>query len=154
MKKIAFLISMLGALFAANLAFAFSGSHSFLSMNSSSSNGHSYVSQFVSTGSFPFNGKGNSDNSKVNLKGIVTVSQKDGVAVSESYCATLTGNLKPNSGRLSAVVYTDTTCTQVASKSSFAVSSYKEDSLGNFIVVAKDSKGVVWTTTGTHNLQY
>ncbi|MDO8657165.1 MAG: hypothetical protein Q7K55_00380 [Candidatus Levybacteria bacterium] len=149
MKKIGFLLPLLGLLFTTT-AFAYSGSHNFLSMTTTSSNGHSYKSEFNGAGKFPFNGLSSYDGSRVNLKGTFNVSERDGVTVSESYCTVLNGNLKTTGGKLTATLYSDSACSQVAGKTVYTVSSYQEDNTGNFTVSATDGSGVVYSTSGSH----
>ncbi|MDP3954899.1 MAG: hypothetical protein Q8Q15_00870 [bacterium] len=149
MKKIAILLlSFLSLVFTTGV-YAYSGSHSFNGMVTTTSDGHTYKSEYTASGSFPYNGAGSMDRSKVNLKGIFTVSEADGVPTGQNYCASLKGGLKPGN-RLTATYYTDTTCATVAGTTNYTVSSYSEDGVGNFMVVAKDANGVVTTTTGVH----
>jgi len=115
-----------------------------------SSDGHTYKSGYTSTGSFPFNGQGSYDRSKVNLRGTYTLTEVDGNPVSESYCADLNGNLKTTGGRVTVKAYTDTSCQTLESKQTYTVTSYNEDTQGNFTVVATGSGGVVFTTSGVH----
>src|SRR3989344_824162 len=107
MKKIKYLLPLLGLAFATSV-FAFRGGHNFTDVSLSSSDGHSYMADFLSRGSFPFNGEGLFDGSKVNLKGTLTVSVVDGSPTNQSYCFALSGTLKTNGGTLKTTQYTDT----------------------------------------------
>lgn len=149
MKKMAFLLPLAGLVFVSTV-WAYSGTHNFLQMSVTTSDGHSYLSEYNSSGSFPFNGQGGYDRSKVNLKGVVFVSLADGVPVSESFCATLKGTLKTNDGRLTATRYADTSCTAAYERKTYTVSQYQEDGTGNFSVVARDEAGVIYSASGIH----
>jgi len=152
MKKIKFLLPLLGLAFVGSVL-AYSSAHSFTTVSVSTSNGHSYKGQFVSQGSFPFNGAGLFDRSKVNLKGTLTVTENDGLYVNQSTCFAVNGTLKANGGTVKTTEYTDTSCSVIYKRSTYTVSSYSEDGSGNFSNVVKDSAGVISTLQGSHIFQ-
>lgn len=149
LKKIKYILPIVGLAFAGSVM-AYAGSHSFTGLNVSSSNGHNYKAQYSSNGTFPFNGAGLFDKTRVNLKGTVIVSEVDGKVVSESYCLSLNGSLKSSGGTIKTVQYTDTSCTNVAERKTYLVGSYLEDGIGTFSAVATDSAGITYTLQGTH----
>lgn len=153
MKKIKYLLPLFGLAFATSVL-AYRGGHNFTGVSLSSSNGHNYKANYSSQGSFPFNGAGVFDGSKVNLKGTLTVTEIDGTGVNESYCFALSGTLKTTGGTVKTTQYTDTSCAQVAKRSTYSVNSYSEDGVGSFTTVATDAAGVVYTLGGTHTYQH
>lgn len=148
MNKIKFILPVLGFTFATSVL-AYSGQHNFTGVTVSY-NGYSYKADYLSQGSFPFNGSGLFERSRVNLKGTLTITEKDGVPVSESTCFALNGSLKTTGGTIRTTQYTDTSCSQVAKKTTYSVTSYQEDNLGSFTTVAQDGAGVTYTLQGTH----
>lgn len=152
-KLISFVAGGAGLLLVAGAALAFSGAHNFNSVYSVSSDGHSAVSSYQATGSLPFDGQGNYDGSRINLKGTLTLYEQDGVPVNPpvSYCLKVQGKVN-SAGQGSATVtqYKDLNCKKVASQGSYAVSSYTERSDGVFSLSYQDSRGVTTTASGTH----
>lgn len=149
MKKIKYFLPLLSLVFAGSV-FAFSGAHSFTAVSVGTSNGHTYKGAFAGTGSFPFNGAGLFDRSKVNLKGTLTVTEKDGVTANESTCFSISGTLKTTGGTVKTTEYTDTSCSVVYKRSTYTVNSYSEDAGGSFTTVVKDGSGIVSTLQGSH----
>ncbi len=151
------LTSLTFALFlAAGVVLAYTGNHSFTNTYTTSSNGHTFDSDFVSTpsSSFPYNGQGNYDGSLVDMKGVYTLYAVDGtvLATPEVYCLSLKGTInKRGKGQVAATVYSDTSCTTVSATENYQVISYTEDSTGNFTLKTKDNSGVRYTTVGIHS---
>lgn len=142
-----------GLFLVAGVALAYSGTHSFSNVYSVSSDGHTAVSSYQATGSLPFNGQGNYDGSRINLKGTLTVYQQDSVPVDPpaSYCLKVQGKVNSaGQGNVIATQYKDPSCKKVANQRSYAVSSYTEATDGTFILTYQDSAGVVTTASGTH----
>lgn len=142
-----------GMFLAAGAALAFSGTHSFLNIYTVSSDGHASISSYQAQGSVPFDGHGNYDGSRINLKGTLTVSEQDGALVNPplQYCLKVQGKVDA-AGQGSATVtqYKDLSCKKVANQGSYAVSSYTEGTDGAFSLQYQDSAGVITTASGTH----
>lgn len=142
-----------GLFLAAGAVLAFSGTHSFLNVYTVSSDSHTSLSSYQATGSAPFDGQGNYDGSRINLKGTLTVSEQDGVPVNPptSFCVKVQGKIN-SAGQGSATVtrYKDLSCKKVANQGTYAVSGYTEDANGAFNLQYQDSAGVVTTASGTH----
>lgn len=153
MKKIISFFIALGllAVVGAGAVFAYSGSHNFLKMAVVTSDGHSYKSEYRASGSFPFNGLGLYDKARVNLVGALNVFEVDSVPATSSSCAKLKGTLGRDSGKLTAIRYSDVACKVEAERQYYTVSGYSEDGEGNFNLVAKDQRGVTSTVSGMHN---
>ena len=137
------------------LVLAYSGNHSFGGpAETTTSNGHSYTSDYVSSGTFPYNGHGSYDASKVNLTGIFSVYSEDGVAYNppEQYCVKTTGSIsRRGTGKLQEKVYSDLGCTVFLKTKNYTVKSYSENSIGDFTLVTTDGSGVTYTTSGIHS---
>lgn len=146
----AFLLLPLVGLTLATTVYAYSGTHNFLEMTTTTSDDHVYKSEYRASGSFPFDATGTYDGARVNLKGLLNVFEIDGVPVSGSYCAKLRGSLSSTGGKLTAIRYADKKCKEVIDSKTYTVFSYSEDSQGNFTIVAEDEGGVVSTTSGVH----
>ncbi|MDP3888423.1 MAG: hypothetical protein Q8Q24_00110 [bacterium] len=150
MRKVVFVLLILFLFFVSvTTAWAYSGSHSFL-FTTTTSDGHVYQSEYQATGSFPFNGQGRYDRSRVNLKGTLNVLSIDGVVSSDSYCAGLKGSLSATGGKLTATQYVDNTCGQVAQTKTYIVISYTENQSGSFQATVKDNAGIISTISGIH----
>lgn len=154
MKRfIPFIAGGAGFLLAAGAVLAYSGSHSFTNVYSVSSNGHSAVSSYQARGSFPFNGQGNYDGSRISLIGTLTVNEQDDVSVNPplQYCVKVQGKVN-NAGQGSVTVsqYKDLRCKGVVSQGTYQVLSYTEGSNGAFNLQYQDGAGVVTTASGMH----
>lgn len=137
---------------AAGVAIAYYGSHNFSNVATTTSDGHSYTSEYLATGTFPYNGTGANDGSKVNLTGIFTVHSVDGVTLTtpEQYCVKTTGSINSSGrGKLTAKVY-DVSCNVLQETKTLTVKKYTEDAGGNFTLLAVDNYGVTSTSTGGH----
>lgn len=149
MRRIKFLLPLVGLAFATTV-FAFFGNHEFLEMTTTTSDGHVYKSEYRASGSFPFDGTGSDDGSRVNLKGVLNVFEIDSVSVDEVYCVKLRGTLSVGGGELTAIRYVDAKCKEEADRKTYTVSGYSESSPGSFTVEATDEAGVFSTASGTH----
>lgn len=151
-KFIPFLLGS-GVFLAAGAAMAYSGGHSFDKVVSTRSDGHMILSSYQATGSLPFNGQGVYDGSRINLKGTLTVYGQDSVPFVPpvSYCLKVQGKVNlAGQGSATVTQYKDLSCKKVASQGTYAVSSYTENTDGDFILSYQDSVGVVTTASGRH----
>jgi len=151
MKRLIFASALFLA--SSGLIMAYSGNHSFLNANTSTSNGHTYTSDYVATGAFPYNGSGNYDGSKVNLVGTYSLYSTDGTAYDPpiQYCVKTTGSInRRGTGKLTQKIYSDLSCSILRDTDSLTVKKYTEDVSGNFTLVT-DAYGVTYTTTGNHS---
>lgn len=142
-----------GFLMAAGAALAFSGGHSFSNVYSVSSDGHSAVSSYQARGSFPFNGQGTYDGTRINLLGTLTVNEQDGTSVNPplQYCIKVQGKVNDaGQGSVTVSQYKDLRCKGVVSQGTYEVSSYTEVPGGDFSLQYQDSAGVMTTVSGTH----
>ena len=138
------------------MVMAYSGSHSFGGpATTTTSNGHSYSSDYIASGTFPYNGHGSYDGAKVNLTGIFSVFSEDGVVYNppEQYCVRTAGSIsRRGTGKLQEKVYSDLGCTVFLTSKNYTVKSYTEDSSGNFTQVMTDGMGVTYTSSGVHSI--
>lgn len=131
---------------------AYGGSHNFSNVLTTTSNGHTYTSEYLATGMFPYSGVGVYDGSKVNLTGIFTVYSVDGttLAIPEQHCVKTTGSINGSGrGKLTAKVY-DVSCNVLQETKTLTVKKYTEDAGGNFTLVMVDNLGITSTSTGRH----
>lgn len=151
-KFIPFLLGA-GLFLSAGAVLAYSGVHSFNNVYSTSSDGHTAVSSYQATGSLPFDGQGNYDDSRINLKGTLTVYEQDSVPFVPpvNYCLKVQGRVNSvGQGTATVTQYKDLSCKKVASQGTYAVSGYTEDATGAFGLTYRDSAGVVTTASGMH----
>lgn len=136
------------------MVLAYSGNHNFGGpATTTTSDGHNYTSDYVANGSYPYNGHGSYDGSKVNLTGIFSVYSEDGTVYDppEKYCVKTTGSIsRKGTGKLQEKVYSDTGCTVFLTSKNYTVKSYSENGSGSFTLVTTDGSGVTYTTTGVH----
>lgn len=152
-RFIPFIAGGAGFLLAAGAVLAFSGAHNFTNVYSVSSDGHTSRSTYQAKGSFPFNGAGLYNGSRLSLLGTLTVTEQDGQPVDppRQYCIKVQGKVN-DVGQGSVVVsqYKDLRCKGVVSQGSDTVSNYTEGPDGAFTLQYQDSVGVVTTASGTH----
>lgn len=152
-KLISFIVGGAGLLLAAGAVLAYSGNHSFTNVSSVSTDGHSAVSSYQARGSFPFDGQGNYDRSKISLLGTLTVTEKDGLPVvpTQNYCLKIQGKVNNlGVGNVTVTEYKDLRCKSVANQNTGQVLGYSETAGGAFALQFKDSLGVVTTASGSH----
>ncbi|MDO8551074.1 MAG: hypothetical protein Q7S03_00080 [bacterium] len=152
MKRLFLAVPILVSLLFATQVWAYGGNHNFSSIVVATSDGHSVAGDYQAAGTFPYNGSGSYDRSKVDLRGTVHVAAQDGVLVDQSFCATLKGTINKGGGKVTFVRYTDVSCSQVAGSKSYVVVSYTESTTGDFTLVTRDGSGIVYTTSGNHQL--
>ncbi len=128
------------------VAYAFKGDHSFISIIAITSDDHSYKAEYTASGTFPVNGL-DSDNSRVNLKGVLKVSEEDGVLVSRENCLTV----KARDGGFLVTLYKDITCRVKSSEQEFRLIVHVTNETKNFTLRAVDPKGIEWTIAGYYN---
>ena len=157
MSKLSPFLAGAGFLLVTGAALAFSGSHSFINVVSTSSDSRSAVSSYQASGSFPFDGQGTYDGSRINLRGTLTVSEQDGVPVNPpaQYCLKVAGKVNSaGQGSVNVTQYRDLNCKKVASQGSYAVTGYSENANGAFSLSYQDGAGVVTTASGSHTYSH